>query len=431
MCSSDLLDLVSAVVAEQSEQIADLYRTRNTLARPADPRPDPSELTAPIKSVSSVNVEGVSVGGVSIPYDGRNWTVVGGTWGWIDNPPMARQFHSRVSRDYASADAVHGQILRFLDDYRDGVWQFIRRQILTPPEDATDQQVQVYQDAEKRLRDQGFGQRFAHAQWSSAVNNWRTAVLRQMGDDPQHVLITYDRYDIPGWARQGVFNDAYRHVYNDVYNRNYHRLYRAYFRLTENRLYAQYVQEGMSPLVARQRARAAAAAPADAMARTVAAAGAVIIAQQAATRWINRTWPYEIRPPEQPVPPAAGLSDDERFAYFTVTAGAATTSEIEPRPTLPRILGVEPRAMAAYAQAENFNWMEYDGAYGGGDRYDRRMPPRPWRVSTPGGWNWQPRLAFSDALNLTVPAHVGLTELLREGGVESADPAAFDVLNRH
>ena len=41
----------------------------------------------------------------------------------------------------------------------------------------------------------------------------------------------------------------------------------------------------------------------------------------------------------------------------------------------------------ATAQTETFTWREWREGYGAGDRYDRRTPPRPWRVSTSGGWS--------------------------------------------
>ena len=96
--------------------------------------------------------------------------------------------------------------------------------------------------------------------------------------------------------------------------------------------------------------------------------------------------------------------------------------------------------MVAFAQGENFNWMEFNGDYGAGDAYDKISQfghgdmggfPRPWRLSTTGGWNWQPRLALSDALYQAMQDGPELQNFLSQGGVSGNDQDAINTLTLH
>jgi hypothetical protein len=94
----------------------------------------------------------------------------------------------------------------------------------------------------------------------------------------------------------------------------------------------------------------------------------------------------------------------------------------------------------AYGQAESFNWMEFNAAYGGSERFDQVTSdpnasfigcPLPWRLSTVGGWNWNARLAVSDALSASLTNSPELQSFFQEGGVTSNDPQAIQTLTLH
>jgi hypothetical protein len=75
--------------------------------------------------------------------------------------------------------------------------------------------------------------------------------------------------------------------------------------------------------------------------------------------------------------------------------------------------------------------MEHAGGYGGSDRYDNRMPPRPWRVSTIGGWNWRPRLSLADGLSNARLNNPEFERYFRESGVMRHDADTMDILILH
>ena len=57
--------------------------------------------------------------------------------------------------------------------------------------------------------------------------------------------------------------------------------------------------------------------------------------------------------------------------------------------------------------------------------------PRPWRLSTTGGWNWQPRLALADALDQAITDGPEFQEYFDASGVTGNDPEAFKKLPMH
>ena len=53
---------------------------------------------------------------------------------------------------------------------------------------------------------------------------------------------------------------------------------------------------------------------------------------------------------------------------FSLLAAARETDDNGPRLLLPAIFGLAGTKLVAYGQAETFNWMEYNAAYGGSER---------------------------------------------------------------
>jgi hypothetical protein len=416
---AQVLASTAAAVEQQRAALAAVYQCDLSLATPAGHGQDDTtsdRLDAAIKSVSNVNVEGVTVAGVSLPdpEEKRDIWITGSTWGAIDCPPLARYFNDRVGRDVAEATNPLTQIVKVLDEHRAVLGQAIN-QILTPPPRAPAWVIQVYVDTKREVDRMHLADRFARSLWSGQISGWRRAILRGMGDTPQHVLVTYNRYYVADWAKPAVYQDAYDYVYQWVYSHNYQRLYRQ--RLNELR------RKKVPEAQAQQQAAA--------WAQFLASTGATMIAEQAALEWITRTWPYEIAPPEQPVPPTPGLSVAERQAWFTVLVAGKTTDESQAKPFMGKIFAAPTAPMASYAQAESFNWMEFNGGYGASDRYDRRMPPQPWRVSTIGGWTWQPRLALSDALDQALQNNPQFRSYFEQSGVSGNDSAAIQNLVTH
>ena len=121
------------------------------------------------------------------------------------------------------------------------------------------------------------------------------------------------------------------------------------------------------------------------------------------------------------MPPTRGLTDDERQHYFSFLAGAKTTDDSGPKPTLPQVFAANSKPFAAFAQGENFNWMEFNANYGAGDSYDHLTQfghgdmggSRPWRsarsadgTGSPGSrfptrWDRRSRMGRNSAITLT------------------------------
>lgn len=308
------------------------------------------------------------------------------------------------------------------------------------------------------------GQRFADQTWLNNVEQNRQLVLLEMGDDKQFmVLKTYALRFIPDWAKEGMRADVQQYVYRVVYDRNIGRVTnQARQRLEQwatgvilGQLQQQQQQQGGGGRggagqlagVARQQARQFANANAPGVAQYVVSRAAQQISREVAAEWIQRPWPFEIDTPKDPVPPTAGLTDKDRKENFTFLAGAKTNDDSGPRPFFSKIFNQnqdkdtgKERPLTAFAQGETFNWMEYNGRYGAGDAFDRITDfghgdmggsPRPWRVSTIGGWTWQPRLALSDALGQAMEDGPDFRSFLEQGGVGSYDPDAIKTLTLH
>jgi hypothetical protein len=175
------------------------------------------------------------------------------------------------------------------------------------------------------------------------------------------------------------------------------------------------------------------------------------MALRLATEWVNRPWPYEMTPPEVAVPPYRGISPAERKREYTVLAAARQTEASAPRLVLPTILGWDTTKLVAYGQAEAFNWMEFNGSYGGGERFDEVVSipevtyrtgqyavfhgfvgaPRGWRVDSVGGWEWRARLSLSDGLYEALMVNDEMRKYLEDGGVTNVSQGALDEVNLH
>ena len=57
--------------------------------------------------------------------------------------------------------------------------------------------------------------------------------------------------------------------------------------------------------------------------------------------------------------------------------------------------------------------------------------PAPWRLSTIGGWSWQPRLAVSDQLPPALDLNPEFQLQFEAGGVPGIDPDALKSLIMH
>ncbi len=422
---AQIVGLTSAAIEDERSALATQYKVEVAMAPPHG-----GSIEAPVKSVDHVNVEGVGVAGVSVNDGKTDVWVVGGNWGSIGCPPLYRFLHNRVSNDAGEgrSDSLP-PMLRAIDNARAQIDQAIRSAVVPPP-NANAAVIKIYSDTQADLLRMHLGQAFAHQTFANAVNGWTGAVLWGLGDQPEYVLSTYGRYEVPDWAKAGVYQDAYQYVYQDVYNRNYNRLYRMKLNQRMGEI-LQAQQQQKPPVRDVNKARAQAQGEATAWARQIDAQGSAQIATEAATEWIGRTWPYEIAPPLSEVPPTAGITTTERHDYFTLVAVAASTADTAPRPMLSKKFNFSTAPIVTVAQAETFDWMEYHGGYGAGDRYDRRTPPRPWRVSTAGGWSWQPRLAFSDAMGSALQNNSDLSDIFQESGLSTADPNAINTAILH
>jgi hypothetical protein len=169
-------------------------------------------------------------------------------------------------------------------------------------------------------------------------------------------------------------------------------------------------------------------------------------AQQAAEliaeEYVARPWPYEITPSMLPVPPVRGITREDRQQYFSVIAAARQTEATAPRLLASWLFNPDSTQLISYAQAETYNWMEFNSSYGGGDRFDQVTPfpwgegqfvgaPRCWRVCTIGGWNWRSRLSLSDALGPALERNGELARCFQDAGVNTAAPEELDAINLH
>ena len=169
-------------------------------------------------------------------------------------------------------------------------------------------------------------------------------------------------------------------------------------------------------------------------------------ATEIAAEMVDRPWPYEKAPPLNPVPPAAGITRQDRGLYsaFAIIDSSRANGF---KTLFPFLFGAN-QSLTTYAQSETFNWMEYNDNYGGyyTEKFDEvslntfgslLACPRAWRLSTVGGWNWQPRLSVADGLSGYADPKVSpnsaatVQELLGTAGVTNTDEPSISRINLH
>ena len=288
-----------------------------------------------------------------------------------------------------------------------------------------------------------FTQAFAVATWDGNITAARDFVMREMGVAKRFmVLKTYKLRPIPDWARDGMAASAEvairERIIADNINGVTQNVLNAMIKLDPLGLGKAYLDPGARRAVLTAAYSPGAAQIAQGIVREVATRVAPVIAAE----WIARPWPYEMETPDKPVPPTRGMTQSDRQHYFSLIAAARTSYDTNPKPLLATIYDGSPKKLIAYAQAESFNWMEFNASYGAGDRFDQVTSdiygnfigsPHAWRLSTIGGWNWQPHLTLSDAVEECLPVNQEFGEFMGEAGVMSttADNQAFKPISLH
>jgi hypothetical protein len=435
--------------------------------------------------------------GAQTQRNGHNYGMGGGEWGAIACAPLARYINDRVSRDELDLANMLAQIDNIRQGIRGRVYppsqypspiaQLQMQQgsaTTTPPSQVSlqpqqlaqipkpaglppelsamvdninsmiqqyNQKAQQYVSAISQMntangqlltnlaqqtRDElnTTTQNFAEQTWRDIVNRFRASVLKTMGELKEFMVLKPYKLDhIPDWAKQGMQQSAYQLVYNDLYNRHIDGMIQRVFNDLQNDFRAQ----GMDAGQAAQQANA----QAPGIARSVTAELAARIATDVSQEWIERPWPYEITPPEKSGDEnSSGWLNVDRPKYFTLLAGATNTAAIRPDYSLQSMMGEGPRTLALFAQAEAFNWMEYNATYGKGDSYNQVTSyghnvyggsPTPWRLSTIGGWTWEGRLAVSDQLPPALELNPDFKAQFTEAGVPGIDAESLKSLIMH
>lgn len=415
---------------------------------------------------------------------------IGGGWGHLYAAPLKRYFDQRVWNDQQGLSAYMQQI----DDLRQQLAQTLRQlrglpakdritplpaQLkdtekdaadnnpmiplpprLTPPDDASDQlraQVVLYNQhagaytgAVRTLAGllgswahyyDRFTIPFAVDVWHGQIEHFRHIVLKQLGQDKRFmVLATYRLRPIPQWAQAGMRVSAETAIRDRIVSQNIgpvgQQVLAALVGADPNGAGGGFLDpssrnSALSALYSGQASQAAFAAV-----NSVAAQ----VAPQIAAEWVSRPWPYEISPPDTRVPPGIGMTKADRQTYFSLTTAVRPSADNSPRLILPKLTGATVPQLLAYAQAESFNWMEFNAAYGGSERFDEVTAdpnaffigcPLAWRLCSIGGWNWNSKLAVADALSGSLTASPELSTFFQEGGVTGNDPQAIDTVTLH
>jgi len=300
-----------------------------------------------------------------------------------------------------------------------------------------------------------FTDSFAVDCWSSAVAYARDEVLQDLGTSAWQdqgrgfmVLATYKLRYIPEELKGGMNDSAVLAIQDQINVRNIGstgypgNVTRAIIRDLIN-----IDPDGVVKPMGRQYAYSYYSPRAITLAFQVVPPIAHQAAINIAREWLNRPWPYEITPTTEPVPPWRGLTKGDRQEFFTLLAAAKQSDGTTPRFLIPAIFQ-SPPTLATYAQAETLNWNEYNTNYGGSERYDevsvlpyqdtpgysvlRYVPvPRCWRLSTVGGWAWQPRLAISDAIGQTIQNNPEFQSYMNTAGITGGQQSDFDTVGLH
>jgi hypothetical protein len=293
---------------------------------------------------------------------------------------------------------------------------------------------------------------FASEAWSSAVQGHCMRILETLGSRKHFmVLSSYGLRPIPEWAKPGMYISVATKVAEHVTQINSSPVIAAIMQdlqTTDSRGVGTGILDANSKNWA---LHAAYIADATAAAHMIIRPTARVIAQHVAEEWVNRPWPYEIEPPAVPVPPFRGINPLDRKRDYTVLAGARSLESTAPKLMLSKIFGANNAPLTAYAQAETFNWMEFNSAYGGKERFDEIVSvsevhyvnsqrysftnyvgsPRGWRVNSVGGWNWRTRLSLSDALYDGLQMNPELRQYLEDAGISNPSQGALDEVNLH
>jgi hypothetical protein len=286
-----------------------------------------------------------------------------------------------------------------------------------------------------------FTRPFAVRTWVSAVSNARFFVLQEIGETRGFmVLSTYGLRAIPGWAQEGMRASATAAVRDKIISMNMpgvlNQVLGALVRADPWNLGGGFL-DGQGK---QQYLRAMYSGLAAQIARAVIEEAAESAAPEIAAEMVSRPWPYEMTPPENPVPPSRGMSKPDRLTSFSVIAAAREREDTAAKPLLTMIFGKPPTKLVGVAQAETFNWMEFHASYGGNERFDVVSGdgygeflacPRAWRLSTVGGWSWQSKLSYVDGLGQALPDNAELGEYLRDAGVTGDDAEALDQVILH
>ncbi len=301
---------------------------------------------------------------------------------------------------------------------------------------------------------QYFTTAFAVTLWQNNINTNAALVLDNLGQGKQFmVLASYNLSPLPSWAVSGMQQSAESAVENQIMTVSARPIIRAITTSLSNSN-PNNLASGVLDQTTRQAILTAgyadtAAAVADAILRPAAQQ----IAAEVAAEWITRPWAYEIAPPVSPAPPFHGIASPDRLAYFTVLAAAEQTPATAPRLMLTKLLGTDSNSLVAYAQAEAYNWNEFNTSGGGNDRYDQvvNIPevvyqvggitgltysaftgePRGGRTASIGGWDWRSRLSLSDGLYPALQSNPDFNQMLQDAGMKEPDSGALDAINLH
>jgi hypothetical protein len=225
------------------------------------------------------------------------------------------------------------------------------------------------------------------------------------------VLPTYNLYRSPPWALGGMASSLTDAISWQIYRRN--------------RVLWQFGVEGAFQMISQPVA-------------------------EIVNEMISRPWPFEKAPPLVAVPPASGISKHDRIYFYSSFSIVDSAHASGFKTLFPTILGSN-QPLAAFAQSEIFNWMEYNDSYGGyyTEKFDEvslntfgslLACPRAWRLSTRGGWNWQARLSVADSLSILAnPDSTGgsnsfvpaVQEYLGTAGVSTTDEPSISKINLH
>ncbi len=286
-----------------------------------------------------------------------------------------------------------------------------------------------------------FTRHIAVRTWYSSIRAAREIVLKQLGvDRPFYVMASYQLRPIPDWAKANLNVSAEAWIHNAIMENNLFRVTQAILNAIAG-IDPQGLGGDFTDTTARdQFLRATYSEDASKAALRIVTDAADRVAPIIAAEYVNRPWPYEVAPASENGKVPQGLTDADRLNYFSLLVGAKNTDQTKVRLALSKIFSGALNPQVAFAQAETFNWNEYHENYGVSDHYDQvnfqadyvvTASPRCWRLSTVGGWSWNPRLSLSDGLSPALLNNPDFQQFFQDGGVTSHDPQAIKSLILH